>query len=172
MLIRSIKLRTFLLSILLIICAATRIVSQESTEEKTLRKSGAQYFLGSEDELLMKVNIWGFVKSPGQYLVPVDTDLISLISFAGGPVEDAKTKSIKVIRATGHNGNGTQRTVINVDVRKYIETGDDHLIPELRPGDTIVVSGSTLHFVGKFFEFASRLAVIAQIYFWVKVAAR
>lgn len=170
MLIRYVKLTIFVLSTMLMFCTPLRILSQEDTREKTLRKSGAQYFLGSEDELLMKVNIWGFVRSPGQYLVPVDTDLISLISFAGGPVEDAKMKTVKVVRAMGHNGRET--TVINVDVRKYIETGDDSLIPELRPGDTIVVSGSTLHFVGKFFEFASRLAVIAQIYFWVKVAAR
>lgn len=166
------KLTIYVLCAIIIYCSPLRLLSQESTKEETLRKTGAQYYLGAKDELLMKVNIWGFVKSPGQYLVPADTDLISLLSFAGGPVEDAKIKKIKVIRAIGHNGNGIQRTVINVNVQKYIETGDDRLIPELHPEDTIVVSGSTMHFIGKFFDFASKLAVIAQIYFLIKVASR
>jgi protein involved in polysaccharide export with SLBB domain len=145
-------------------------VSQEKTNDEILRKTGAQYYLGSEDELLMKVNIWGFVKTPGQYLVPAGTDLISLISFAGGPIQEAKMKNIKLIRARQDNGNGIQKSVINVDVKKYIKTGDDSLIPELLPGDTIVVSGSTIYHLGKFFDFASKLALIAQIYFWVKIA--
>ncbi len=148
------------------------MLSQEGTSKETLRKPGAQYYLGSEDQLLMKVNIWGFVKSPGQYMVPADTDLISLISFAGGPIENAKMNHVKVIRSAGQNGNGTRRTVIDVDVQKYVETGDDGLIPELHPGDTIVVSGSTLHFVSKFFDFATKLAVIAQIYFLIRVGTR
>jgi hypothetical protein len=62
--------------------------------------------------------------------------------------------------------------VIEVDVKKYLETGRQELIPELMPGDTIVVPGSPFHFVGKVLEFASKFAVIAQIYFWVTVANR
>jgi protein involved in polysaccharide export with SLBB domain len=38
----------------------------------------------------MQVNIWGFVKNPGRYEVPSSTDLIQLISFAGGPVQYAE----------------------------------------------------------------------------------
>ena len=55
-----------------------------------IQHRGAQYFLGAADELLMRVNIWGFVRKPGQYMVPTDTDLICLMSFAGGPAEQAK----------------------------------------------------------------------------------
>ena len=55
-------------------------------EEKSYPR-GAQYFLGTDDQLLIKVNVWGFVAKPGQYLVPSGTDLISLISFAGGPMK-------------------------------------------------------------------------------------
>jgi hypothetical protein len=62
--------------------------------------------------------------------------------------------------------------VIEVNINKYLDTGQPSLIPELRPGDTIVVPGSAFHFVGKALDFASKLAVIAQIYFWVNVADR
>jgi hypothetical protein len=176
----------------------------EEDQQGIARNRGAQYYLGQADELLIRVNIWGFVQKPGQYMVPKDTDLISLISFAGGPLEQAKMKSIKLIRAAagpfttgngadyhgsnghgntnapvlsrrndgnGTNGHGLQdRQVIEVNVKKYLETGRQSLIPELMPGDTIVVSGSAIHFVGKVLDFASKFAVVAQIYFWVNVA--
>src|SRR5574341_717354 len=78
------------------------------------RPRAAQYYLGDQNELLIKVNIWGFVRRPGQYMVPKDTDLISLISFAGGPLEQARVKKVKIIRAatpptaangSAHSGN-------------------------------------------------------------------
>jgi polysaccharide export outer membrane protein len=164
------------------------------------RTRGAQYFLGEQDELLIKVNIWGFVRKPGQYMVPKDTDLISLISFAGGPLEQAKINKVKIIReaeagappssnrinqsepllassakqsdADLKQASSPVQPVIQVNIKKYLETGRPALIPELRPGDTIIVPGSTFHFLGKALDFAAKFAVIAQIYFWVNVADR
>jgi polysaccharide export outer membrane protein len=172
----------------------------QDEEDPRENNRGAQYILGAQDELLIRVNIWGFVRKPGQYMVPKNTDLISLISFAGGPLEQAKIKKVKIIRAVDaspslpSNSNrfnqnemllasrdrdmnmntrsSPAQQVIKVDIKKYIETGQQALIPELRPGDTIVVPGSTLHFLGKALDFASKFAVIAQIYFWVNVADR
>ena len=78
--------------------ASTFAQDAENTKNFTSYR-GAQYYLGDEDELLMKVNIWGFVRKPGQYMIPPNTDLISLMSFAGGPIEQAKIKSIKIVRS-------------------------------------------------------------------------
>ena len=55
---------------------------------------GAQYFPETNDQLLIKVNIWGFVAKYDQYLVPSDIDLIS---FAGGAIDGAKLSKIKII---------------------------------------------------------------------------
>ena len=99
----------------------------------------AQYFLGSQDQVLMAVNIWGFVNKPGQYMVPYDTDLISLLSYAGGPREEAKIKSIKVVRPAKSANQGPDQ-VITVDVKKFLESGKAAEIPVLKPGDTVVVS--------------------------------
>lgn len=177
--------------------------AQDQDEPREVESNrGAQYFLGSQDELLIKVNIWGFVRKPGQYMVPKDTDLISLISFAGGPLEQARIKKVKIIRelqpgnaATSSNnrlnpndlllanrsrnldanlapGTAPTQQVIEVNIKKYLDTGRQNLIPDLRPGDTIVVPGNTLQFLNKTLDFASKIAVIAQIYFWVNVADR
>lgn len=177
------------------------VSAQDEGEQPDLdRPRAAQYYLGEQDELLIKVNIWGLVRRPGQYMVPKDTDLISLISFAGGPLDQAKMKKVKIIRssAPAARGNGAAisanasemmlastaarssaalnasstpaQQVMEVNVKKYLETGQQSLIPELLPGDTIVVSGSTLQFFGKALDFISKFAVIAQVYFWVDVA--
>ena len=127
---------------------------------------GAQYYLGSEDELLVPVNIWGFVQKPGQYLVPNNTDLISLLSFAGGPTEDAKISNIRIVRSDPRLGS----QIWKIDVDRYIETGDERLIPTLKPNDTVVVKATTFYWVSRMFEFVSRLAIFAQIYYFIVVA--
>ncbi len=156
---------------------------------------GAQYYLGDTDELLMKVNIWGFVRKPGQYMVPTDTDLIALMSFAGGPIEEAKIKSIRIVRAInpaaantslvpamngqinqakpdassarGANDDGTKRKVLTVDVKKFLQTGEASLIPALQPGDTIVVSGNSYNNIRKVLDLVTRVAILGQLYFWL-----
>ena len=133
------------------------------------QNSAAQYVLGREDQVLMAVNIWGFVAKPGQYMVPYDTDLISLLSYAGGPREEAKIKSIKLVRASNEDQEGR---VFDVDVKSFIENGDASIIPQLRPGDTVIVSGTSYHFFSKFFEFVWRIATIAQAYAFIVYWAR
>jgi len=156
---------------------------------------GAQYYLGDTDELLMKVNIWGFVRKPGQYMVPTDTDLIALMSFAGGPIEEARIKSIRIVRAInpaaantslvpamngqinqakpdassarGANDDGTKRKVLTVDVKKFLQTGEASLIPALQPGDTIVVSGNSYNNIRKVLDLVTRVAILGQLYFWL-----
>jgi hypothetical protein len=130
------------------------------------RDRAAQYYLGTEDELLVPVNIWGFVQKPGQYLVPNNTDLVSLLSFAGGPSENAKISRIRLIRSDSKLGSH----VYNIDLQKYLESGDDRINPTLKPGDTIIVKGTTFHWINKFFEFVSRLAIFAQIYYFIVIS--
>ena len=128
----------------------------------------AQYYLGDKDQVLMPVNIWGFVTKPGQYMVPYGTDLVSLLSYAGGPREEAKIKSIKVVRGAGSTESGQKEQVIDVDVKNFLETGKSEIIPVLKPGDTVVVSGTTFHFVSRFFDFAWRIATLVQVWAFVQ----
>ncbi|KAA3613677.1 MAG: hypothetical protein DWQ05_15465 [Calditrichaeota bacterium] len=191
---------TFIISLLSSPVIAQNKIGDTDTFSPTKQKASL-YYLGERNELLIKVNIWGFVQKPGQYLVPTDTDLISLISYAGGPLEEAKLKKVKLIRneallasnlvnqGTHLAMNGTTamalggikndqptpknyKKVITIDVNKFLQSGNESLIPELKPGDTIVLEGSTFHLFSRVFEFASKLAVFAQIYFWVEAAKK
>lgn len=119
----------------------------------------AQYFIGNRDEVHMEVNVWGFVNKPGQYNVPLDTDLVSLMSYAGGPREDARITRIKIVRTTTQQDSSS---VIDVDVKAYVNSGKLDQNPELKPGDTIVVSGTTFYLVSKVFDLGFRIALIVQ----------
>jgi hypothetical protein len=129
----------------------------------------AQYFLGNQDQVLMAVNVWGFVNVPGQYMVPLETDLVSLLSYAGGPREDARIKRIRVVRTSAE---GDSSVVIDVDVKGFVDTGDLEQNPVLRPGDTVVVSGTTFHLVNKIFELGFRIAMIVQAVYLAQWYAR
>ncbi len=155
------RIYAFLLLVIMLIFIAN--VTTYSQEQKYPR--GAQYFLGTDDQLLIKVNIWGFVAKPGQYMVPSDTDLISLISFAGGPREGARLSNIKLIRS--ENREDSKAKIINIDVKRYTKQGEESLIPKLQPNDTIIVSGSTWHYIGNFLGFITKIATLLQIYWWI-----
>ncbi|MBN1996282.1 hypothetical protein JW935_01935 [candidate division KSB1 bacterium] len=143
--------------------------AQEDAQTVPDRNRAAQYFLGgaSREQVLMAVNVWGFVVKPGQYMVPYNTDLISLLSYAGGPREEAKIKSIKIVRVSEKEG----RKVINVDVNEFLKTAKTD-IPVLLPGDTVVVSGTTFYFIRQLFDFTWRVATVLQVYFLAQWYAR
>ena len=121
----------------------------------------AQYYIGDEGELLIKVNIWGRVRQPGQYFVPSNTDLITLISVAGGPAEKSRLDNVRIVRNTE---SGSE--IIIVDIKKYLKTADQRLIPLLEPEDTVVMSGSIWYVISNVVTVVAQLAVVANVYYF------
>ena len=152
---RSFKIRTTLFLVLMILNS----IGNAQNRVSSAGGRAAQYFLGNQDQVLMPVNVWGFVNMPGQYMVPLETDLVSLLSWAGGPREDARIKRIRVVRSTAE---GDSSMVIDVDVKSFVDTGNLQQNPLLLPGDTVVVSGTTFYLVTKVFELGFRIAMIVQ----------
>ena len=127
----------------------------------------SQYYIGATNELLIRVNIWGRVLRPGQYFIPSTTDLITLISVAGGPEKRSRLDNVRIVRNRENNPE-----VIIVNIKKFLKTGDKRLIPNLEPEDTIVLSGSTWQLFADAVGVVSQLAVVANVYFWFFVAKR
>ncbi|MDZ7289979.1 MAG: SLBB domain-containing protein [candidate division KSB1 bacterium] len=151
----------------MLLLTAGRAVTQEVPEQLRERIGASRYYLGKENELLIPVNILGYVNKPGQYMVPNETDLISLVAFAGGFREDAKINKIKILRGIAAHG---QPDVMKVDLKKYFETGNRELIPRLMPDDTIVITGSRAVTIKNILDFTARVSVLVQIYFYLQVA--
>ena len=69
----------------------------------------ANYSIAKPGELTMQVNVWGQVIHPGRYEVSIQTDLVQLLSYAGGPGPDAKMASVKITRFI-RTDNGLSKT--------------------------------------------------------------
>ena len=144
--------RVIFLSVILIYVSIGQ--GQDSQMQLQYGDRPAQYILGGSDVLLINVNLWGHVQRPGIYSIPSSYGLIDLISSAGGPRETARLSDVRIIRSN--------QQVINVDVEKFIKTGDSDLLPLLQPGDTIIISGSAYDVFTRFLGIVRDIAIIAN----------
>lgn len=111
------------------------------------------------EKLKMNTYILGQVAKPGLYVVPDDTDFLTLLALAGGPREDAKLTKIRIVRPIAES-----EKVIWVNFKEYLETGDTELIPALQPGDTIVVSGTIFYAFSRVADFLSKVTIALSVY--------
>ena len=122
----------------------------------------AQYILGSQDVLLISVNLWGHIQRPGIYSIPSSFGLIDLLSSAGGPLRTARLNDVRIIRRN--------QDVIKVNVKEFMNTGNKDLLVPLQPGDLVIVSGSALDMISQVTSIARDLAIILNVYFLIKIA--
>jgi len=150
--------------LIFLVLLSINVFAQDTTSSDT--NSGSVYLysgtLQSSEQLKIKTYIWGRVRNPGLYIMPDNTDLLTLISSAGGPLEDAKLSKVRIVRSI----EGTEE-IIWVDLKEYLDTGDNSLIPVLQPGDTVVISGTTFYAFTKVTDWLSKIAVALSVYITV-----
>jgi len=147
----------FLVIITINIWAQTESIGTQSFNPGSVYQYSGS--LTGTEQLKIRTYIWGQVRNPGLYIVPDNTDLLTLMSSAGGPTENAKLSKISIIRSTMEG-----EKVIMIDLKEYLETGKTELIPILKPGDTVIVSGSTYYAFTKAVNWLSEIAVILSVY--------
>ena len=146
-----------------------------------------QYQIGPDERLMITVHIWGEVRIPGEYLVPDDTDILELISKAGGPTEFSNLSNVKITRGlTGiqsvNNPGKTSmkgapyhskfsylntKEVIEINLKKILDKRDYHKnLPTLQPGDTIRIGRNTWFKWQAVIRVISQLAIVAQVWYW------
>ena len=115
----------------------------------------AQYFLGDRDGIFITINVWGKVSKPGQYNVPSGTDLLTLLSAAGGPNDRSRLDNVRIVRMANQ-----RQEIIEVDIREYLKTGNIGLIPDMMPGDTVVVSGSAYNVIAYVVDIMAKVGIL------------
>jgi hypothetical protein len=121
--------------------------------------AAAYYYIAKPGELTMQVNVWGFVGKPGRYEVPTSTDLIQLISFAGGPVQYADMGEI-VITRIARSDSGQHRRELVIDLRHL--AGRDGSELALYPGDTVFIDHTSWLTVRDVFSVVTTAAIITS----------
>ena len=154
----------------------------------------SEYLLGDEEKLEMVVAIWGEVRNPGEYRVSYNTNLIELISIAGGPSQNAKLSNVQLTRQATEwsispatleliikeSGGGkikndelkrrfdaASRKIVYYNVDKYL--GDRTMLmppPILQPGDVVNVRRSPWVRWRETIRVVHEIALIASMYAW------
>jgi hypothetical protein len=99
-------------------------------------QAGAYYYVARPNEVTMQVNVWGFVQHPGRYEVATNTDLVQLLSYAGGPTNDADMSDVRISRIIRRDGSITIRD-LSLDMQRLDRVDEAKL--QLQPGDTIFI---------------------------------
>lgn len=101
------------------------------------QSAGHDFISGAQPgDVLIKINLWGAVHKPGIHRVPAKTDLLSLMSYAGGPKDNAILDEVTIKRDLGK----TQK-LITVNLEDLVKGASHHQI-NLAPNDVIVVPAS------------------------------
>jgi protein involved in polysaccharide export with SLBB domain len=91
----------------------------------------------------MDVSVWGAVRVPGRYQVEPDTDLLALLSYAGGPVlqtERAETEQ-RVNVVLSRNTDTGREVLLESTVPELVRRAED--LPALQEGDIVTVTTET-----------------------------
>jgi hypothetical protein len=153
----------------------------------------SEYLLGNEQQLEMVVAIWGEVKLPGKYRVPYNTNVVELISIAGGPTQNGKLSKVQITgkAAQWATDAGAIESVVQSsteplgqeELKRRLETVSRKILvynvskylsnqkmvtppPILQPGDVVNIKTNAWYQWRETIRVVHEVALIASIYAW------
>jgi len=153
------------------------------SQQELLEKD--QYRIVPGERLMITVHIFGEVRQPGEYLVPDDTNILELISKAGGPTEYSNLNNVKITRGlfqvpevkrlasttvasdTYVSTRTMKKQVIKVDLNKLLDKEKYNLrLPVMQPGDVVRIGRNAWFTWQAVIRVVSQLAIVAQVWYW------
>jgi len=105
--------------------------------KKTVPINTQEYFAEARPgSVMMKVNIMGSVNKPGVYNVPVNSELNSVLTFAGGPSIDANIQKVMI-----RSKHGDNTKIKKVDLEKFFKDSSENPYI-LKPNDYVYLQQS------------------------------
>jgi hypothetical protein len=153
-----------LLTLITCIISLSSLFAQEDIQigaQKYTRTTQSGLFDFSDPTgINIKVQIWGYVKYPGYYIVPARSSANDLISLAGGPLEDALVEDIRILR-TNPDSSTTMTKYNYNDLLWEEELTAPVKFPRLNAGDMIIVPGEPRYFVRQ--DIAFYLGIVTSL---------
>ncbi len=162
------------------------VSSQENTEQQR-QIPKENYLIGEDKNLEIIVHVWGEVRQPGEKRVLDGTNILELISKAGGPTEYSNLSKVLLFsnqklhlspgeKAAFNNKQDKfilkdldklyQTGKVEIDIKNYLDKGKSQYLPRLLPGDVVHVNRNVWHKWQTFIRVASQIALIAQVWYW------
>jgi len=158
------SIRTILLSLLFVLNLFAQDDVQIGTSLGQFRQSQGGYYDYSDPEAVnIKTSVWGFVKFPGKYVIPHYSNAFDLLSYAGGPTEDANLDDIRIFRIN----EDSSQVFIELDYKDFLwnnELTSKKEAPKIYSGDILLVPGKDrLYFRDYFTLTLSILSVLISL---------
>jgi hypothetical protein len=153
----------FLFLILIYSTVSAQIKDYElGSPANTVRNYNGGYFDYSDPTSVnIKVSIWGFVKYPGRYTVPINSTAADLLSYAGGPTDDAHLNDLRIYRVDADSNQTILKFNYNDLLWEETLTTKRAAVPNLTAGDILVVPGSPRLYFRDWFSIA--LSVVSTL---------
>ena len=129
-----------------------------------------RYLMGEEKNLQIMVYILGEVDKPGEYFVSDNTDVVELISKAGGATEYSNLGTVSIARTRKHYPADSpvarlEKHIIRYNVGDYLNNPSSLPPPMLQPGDVVYVRRNKWSKWRSAFTVIRDLSVVASAYF-------
>ena len=137
-------MRVYIIFILVLLSSGL-VFSQEDNLQlgKSPSSPAAAVFdLSDPTGVNIEVSMWGFVRYPGRYKVPVKTTFMDLMSYSGGPMENSDLDEIRIVRgALDSTGRGGKVIKLNYNDLMWEDNvhHDPNRNPLMQAGDVVVV---------------------------------
>ncbi len=127
------------------------------------QRQGGLYDYSDPTSINIKVQLWGYVRYPGFYVVPSRTTINELISLAGGPNEDATLGDIRVLKVNDDSSTVMLKYDYN-DVMWEKDLKKQFRFVKLQAGDIVIVPGEPRYFLRQDVSFyLSVLTALASV---------
>ena len=140
-------MRNFLI-IILLLSSTFCLQAQENditlgSPAQALQQRQRGFFDYSDPESInMRVSVWGFVRYPGKYLVPIYTSVSDLLSLAGGPRADSDLEDLRLYRVMEDSSQHMFKFNLNDILWADKLEEQSRRIPKLQGSDLLVVPGA------------------------------
>ena len=143
-------------------------VDQLNMANRIMSGRSVNYYYAKPGDITITVSIWGFIQRPGLYEVASNTDLINLISLAGGPNSYAKLNNIQIVRAQQTPDGKVTRKKFKVNLKNLVRVNEEKI--KLKPGDVIYVNHTAWYTIKEVFSVTSSVAILTTaIYYLTRI---
>ncbi|MEO8445875.1 MAG: SLBB domain-containing protein [bacterium] len=128
----------------------SQVDRQKVGNDMLTSQQGGFYNYGDKDKVNIEVNVWGYVKFPGKYLIPKGSTIMDLISYSGGPLTESKLEDIRLFRPKNDSLRITEDKVIELNYNDLFweerVSSKSKYNSEMIPGDILILTGEPRYF--------------------------
>lgn len=140
------------------------LINEKIEPDITNTYNKQKFFTDSNGNILMYVNIWGHVKSPGRHIVYDGIDIPTLLSIVGGPESGANLKKIKLYRAIpDENGN----IMYHLNLMEFYNDGVRDSFINIKPNDTIIIPQTKTSYIMSYSSTINTVLQVINLFFQI-----